>query len=235
MKVGLRCRAAQNWGRSQQRVPTRDKSWTGIRVARPLLRFGRPACVSQHLCPIKWPANHSPFDWIRGPPTLGSYGGQPSASTGSAKVGIPYWNRTSLCSSANRCLNYSANGTNWSFYFEPGFLVTENNCTRFLCPNARATFNAVLPDLDTAVGSAPRDNRNLTTCDRPARTACIRGVSPSSSKPLIGMPELTSAIKTSRCAAKQTVLAKLMSCPCACGLAFNNRLTVETLPLNTAS
>ena len=25
--------------------------WTGMRVARPLLRFGRPACVSQHLCP----------------------------------------------------------------------------------------------------------------------------------------------------------------------------------------
>src|SRR5213075_1175426 len=28
--------------------------WTGMRVARPLLRFGRPACVSQHLCPEKW-------------------------------------------------------------------------------------------------------------------------------------------------------------------------------------
>ena len=28
--------------------------WTGMRVARPLLRFGRPACVSQHLCPKKW-------------------------------------------------------------------------------------------------------------------------------------------------------------------------------------
>src|SRR5437773_11512425 len=25
--------------------------WTGMRVLRPLLRFGRPACVSQHLCP----------------------------------------------------------------------------------------------------------------------------------------------------------------------------------------
>ena len=28
--------------------------WTGMRVARPLLRFGRPACVSQHLCPDNW-------------------------------------------------------------------------------------------------------------------------------------------------------------------------------------
>src|SRR5690349_14470528 len=28
--------------------------WTGMRVARPLFRFGRPACVSQHLCPRKW-------------------------------------------------------------------------------------------------------------------------------------------------------------------------------------
>ena len=25
-----------------------------MRVVRPLLRFGRPACVSQHLCPVKW-------------------------------------------------------------------------------------------------------------------------------------------------------------------------------------
>ena len=27
--------------------------WTGMWVARPLFRFGRPACVSQHLCPEK--------------------------------------------------------------------------------------------------------------------------------------------------------------------------------------
>jgi len=26
--------------------------WTGMSVARRLFRFGRPACVSQHLCPI---------------------------------------------------------------------------------------------------------------------------------------------------------------------------------------
>ncbi len=29
------------------------QKWTGMRVARPLFRFGRPACVSQHLCPGK--------------------------------------------------------------------------------------------------------------------------------------------------------------------------------------
>ena len=28
--------------------------WTGIGVSRPVLRFGRPACVSQHLCPKNW-------------------------------------------------------------------------------------------------------------------------------------------------------------------------------------
>ena len=27
------------------------QKWTSIRVARPVFRFGRPACVSQHLCP----------------------------------------------------------------------------------------------------------------------------------------------------------------------------------------
>ena len=26
--------------------------WTGMRVARPLFRFGRPACICQHLCPL---------------------------------------------------------------------------------------------------------------------------------------------------------------------------------------
>src|ERR1051325_8352413 len=30
-----------------------ETKWTGMRVARPLFRFGRPACVSQHLCPLK--------------------------------------------------------------------------------------------------------------------------------------------------------------------------------------
>src|SRR5215475_10525084 len=29
------------------------QKWTDMRVARPLFRFGRPACVSQHLCPKK--------------------------------------------------------------------------------------------------------------------------------------------------------------------------------------
>lgn len=31
--------------------PNSFEKWTGMRVARPLLRFGIPACVSQHLCP----------------------------------------------------------------------------------------------------------------------------------------------------------------------------------------
>jgi hypothetical protein len=38
------------------------RKWTSIRVARPVFRFGRPACISQHLCSKKWPANHSPLD-----------------------------------------------------------------------------------------------------------------------------------------------------------------------------
>ena len=60
-------------------LPSRSlgEGWTGMRVARPLLRFGRPACIYEHLCP---------------------------------KIGIPCWNRTSLCGFAGRRLNCSANG-----------------------------------------------------------------------------------------------------------------------------
>src|SRR5688500_11841601 len=29
---------------------SRREKWTSIRVARPVFRFGRPACISQHLC-----------------------------------------------------------------------------------------------------------------------------------------------------------------------------------------
>lgn len=45
--------------------------WTGMRVVRPLLRFGRPACISQHLCPRKGFENlriqflYQSFDRIR--------------------------------------------------------------------------------------------------------------------------------------------------------------------------
>ena len=34
--------------------------WTSIRVSRPVLRVGSAACISQHLCSEKWPANCSP-------------------------------------------------------------------------------------------------------------------------------------------------------------------------------
>jgi hypothetical protein len=54
-------RVAENGGRvgalrrpdAAARRPYQTK-WTGMRVARPLLRFGRPACISQHLCPTEW-------------------------------------------------------------------------------------------------------------------------------------------------------------------------------------
>ena len=47
--------------------------WTGMRVARPLLRFGRPPCVSQHLCPEKWNPvleSHQPLRLCRPLPEL---------------------------------------------------------------------------------------------------------------------------------------------------------------------
>ena len=44
-------RSPQFGTRGNASLPRR--MWTGMRVARPLLRFGRPACVSQHLCPQK--------------------------------------------------------------------------------------------------------------------------------------------------------------------------------------
>jgi hypothetical protein len=43
------------WGRCGNR-PYRKK-WTGMSVARRLFRFGRPACISQHLCPKKLNGN----------------------------------------------------------------------------------------------------------------------------------------------------------------------------------
>ena len=47
--------------------------WTGMRVARPLFRFGRPACISQHLCPEKWNPVlelHPPLRFCKPPPEL---------------------------------------------------------------------------------------------------------------------------------------------------------------------
>jgi hypothetical protein len=39
------------------------QKWTGMRVARPLLQFGRPACICEHLCPDGWLA--APKPWRR--------------------------------------------------------------------------------------------------------------------------------------------------------------------------
>lgn len=47
--------------------------WTGMSVARRLSRFGRPACISQHLCPRKWSPvreSHQPLRLCRPPPEL---------------------------------------------------------------------------------------------------------------------------------------------------------------------
>ena len=52
---------------------SRRVKWTGMRVARPLFRFGRPACISQHLCPEKWNPvleSHQPLQFCKPPPEL---------------------------------------------------------------------------------------------------------------------------------------------------------------------
>jgi hypothetical protein len=49
------------------------KKWTGMSVARRLFRFGRPACVFQHLCPKKWSPvreSHPPARFCRPLPRL---------------------------------------------------------------------------------------------------------------------------------------------------------------------
>ena len=58
--------------------------WTGMRGARPLLLFGRPACVSQHLCPKNWnPVREShSLGWFCRPETR-------DISLGSAKCSGP--------------------------------------------------------------------------------------------------------------------------------------------------
>src|SRR5580658_24956 len=71
---GLRCPGRHRYSRRES-IPKRTESgdrpflrpcgvsagrpdslgkWSGIRVSRPVFRFGRPACFSQHLCPRKW-------------------------------------------------------------------------------------------------------------------------------------------------------------------------------------
>ena len=59
-----------------------------MRVARPLFRFGRPACISQHLC-LKFKSQNS----------------------NAMANGVPCRNCTCLGDFADRRLGYSANGT----------------------------------------------------------------------------------------------------------------------------
>ena len=50
-----------------------SRKWTSIRVARPVFRFGRPACISQHLCSKKWNPvleSHQPLRFCKPPPEL---------------------------------------------------------------------------------------------------------------------------------------------------------------------
>ena len=52
---------------------SRREKWTSIRVARPVFRFGRPACISQHLCSEKWNPvleSHQPLRFCKPPPEL---------------------------------------------------------------------------------------------------------------------------------------------------------------------
>ena len=63
------------FGRARPRSARRIHlgKWTSIRVARPVFRFGRPACISQHLCSEKWnPAweLHPRMRFCRPPPEL---------------------------------------------------------------------------------------------------------------------------------------------------------------------
>src|SRR5436190_18058859 len=49
------------------------RKWTSIRVARPVFRFGRPACISQHLCSEKWNPvleSHQPLRFCKPPPEV---------------------------------------------------------------------------------------------------------------------------------------------------------------------
>ena len=72
VRPGGRAQAPSTVGVSADEPDSLGK-WTGMRVARPLLRFGRPACVSQHLCPIKWnpvPESHQPLRFCKPPPGL---------------------------------------------------------------------------------------------------------------------------------------------------------------------
>ena len=49
------------------------RKWSSIRVLRPVFRFGRPACISQHLCSEKWsPVRefHPPERFCRPSPEL---------------------------------------------------------------------------------------------------------------------------------------------------------------------
>ena len=73
--------------RSARRIHLGNWKWTSIRVARPVFRFGRPACISQHLC-----------------------SNARRAKARRAKVGIPCGICAHVCGFADRRLNCSANG-----------------------------------------------------------------------------------------------------------------------------
>src|SRR6185436_10754143 len=72
------------FGRARPRSARRIHlgKWTSIRVARPVFRFGRPACISQHLCSKKWNPvleSHQPLRFCKPPPELlGQRDGNPS-------------------------------------------------------------------------------------------------------------------------------------------------------------
>src|ERR1017187_2646000 len=69
-ELNRRSQACESPGRHRY---SRREKWTGMRVARPLFRFGRPTCVYQHLCPKKWNPmleSHQPLRFCKPPPEL---------------------------------------------------------------------------------------------------------------------------------------------------------------------
>jgi hypothetical protein len=49
-------RAESEFGAPEIGLPSRSlgEGWSSIRLACPVFRFGRPACIFQHLCPKRW-------------------------------------------------------------------------------------------------------------------------------------------------------------------------------------
>ena len=85
--------------------------WSSIRVLRPVFRFGRPACISQHLCSGEWPASRS--SGLHGnicPPSHKATEGN-LGSTGFSEGWSPVLELHQPRGFAGRCLGCSANGT----------------------------------------------------------------------------------------------------------------------------